>query len=545
MHQRLAIIADPHLHNVRGDYRSGRIPAERLPDGMELRTLADTVQSTRLFNESEPGFRAVLDDIARRGVRHVVVVGDYSDDGQDESVAASLALMQSYADRFGMQFFSTVGNHDVYAYSGRSLDRSFLLAEGGTFLVSGSKPDGDGVLFNPAMRCRSYAESLPRGLGFFRSGAELHWESPFGPSDDLADRQYTLASADGRHIRRFVDASYLVEPVEGVWLLSIDGNVFVPRDGEFALTEEEFDDSTDAGYNALVAHRPYMLDWIADVSRRAARLGKRLISFAHYPAVDPFDGTFDDEQRLFGRTIFVRRTPSRATAALLAKAGLRLHFSGHLHIDNVSQQDGIVNVAVPSTAGYPGGYRLLTLTDDGAELETVRVAGLPVNSSILSAYAKEAAENGLAVGDMLEASDFDAFAIRHLREVVHHRFFAKEWTPEARAAILRMTLADIAREAVPSLPAGRMAQFAAVPAMRLVEAIYIARHNAAWRVEMPPEERALFDALLEVCGTPEGEGLAASLLRMLRRHFWKDDFRRIAFSRDWDVLAKGDGRSAA
>lgn len=545
MHQRLAIIADPHLHNVRGDYRSGRIPAGRLPDGMELRTLADTVQSTRLFNESEPGFRAVLDDIARRGVRHVVVVGDYSDDGQDESVAASLALMQSYADRFGMQFFSTVGNHDVYAYSGRSLDRSFLLAKGGTFLVSGSKPDGDGVLFNPAMRCRSYAESLPRGLGFFRSGAELHWESPFGPSDDLADRQYTLASADGRHIRRFVDASYLVEPVEGVWLLSIDGNVFVPRDGEFALTEEEFDDSTDAGYNALVAHRPYMLDWIADVSRRAARLGKRLISFAHYPAVDPFDGTFDDEQRLFGRTIFVRRTPSRATAALLAKAGLRLHFSGHLHIDNVSQQDGIVNVAVPSTAGYPGGYRLLTLSDDGAELETVRVAGLPVDPSILSAYAKEAAENGLAVGDMLEASDFDAFAIRHLREVVHHRFFAKEWTPEAQAAILRMTLADIAREAVPSLPAGRMAQFAAVPAMRLVEAIYIARHNAAWRVEMPPEERALFDALLEVCGTPEGEGLAASLLRMLRRHFWKDDFRRIAFSRDWDVLAEGDGRSAA
>ena len=318
MHQRLAIIADPHLHNVRGDYRCGRIPAERLPDGMELRTLADTVQSTRLFNESEPGFRAVLDDIARRGVRYVVVVGDYSDDGQDESVAASLALMQSYADRFGMQFFSTVGNHDVYAYSGRSLDRSFLLAEGGTFLVSGSKPDGDGVLFNPAMRCRSYAESLPRGLGFFRSGAELHWESPFGPSDDLADRQYTLASADGRHIRRFVDASYLVEPVEGVWLLSIDGNVFVPRDGEFALAEEEFDDSTDAGYNALVAHRPYMLDWIADVSRRAARLGKRLISFAHYPAVDPFDGTFDDEQRLFGRTIFVRRTPSSTTAALLA-----------------------------------------------------------------------------------------------------------------------------------------------------------------------------------------------------------------------------------
>ena len=103
MHQRLAIVADPHLHNVTGNYRGDRIPAERLPGGMELRTLADTVQSTRLFNESEANFRAVLYDIAARGVRHVIVVGDYSDDGQDESVAASLALMRS-CDRGGIHF---------------------------------------------------------------------------------------------------------------------------------------------------------------------------------------------------------------------------------------------------------------------------------------------------------------------------------------------------------------------------------------------------------------------------------------------------------
>lgn len=151
---------------------------------------------------------------------------------------------------------------------------------------------------------------------------------------------------------------------------------------------------------------------------------------------------------------------------------------------------------------------------------------------------REAVESELAVGDMLEASDFDVFAIRHLREVLHHRFFAKEWTPEAQAAIRGMTLADVACEAAPtaSLPGDGMAVFATVPAMRLVEATYIARHNAAWRMEMSQKQRALLDALLEVCGMPEGEGLAASLVRMLRRHFWKDDFRRIAFSREWEVL---------
>src|SRR5690606_12863471 len=138
MQHLFAIIADPHLHDVRSDYRLGRIEAARLPGGMELRSLADTVQSTRLYNESGLAFRGVLDDIAARGVRHVILVGDYSDDGQDTSVNASLELMRSYSERFGMRFFSTVGNHDVYGYSGRSLDRDFLLGDGDSFCVSGS-----------------------------------------------------------------------------------------------------------------------------------------------------------------------------------------------------------------------------------------------------------------------------------------------------------------------------------------------------------------------------------------------------------------------
>src|SRR5690606_34533404 len=118
----------------------------------------------------------------------------------------------------------------------------------------------------------------PRDIGFFRRAPDLHWETPFGTSDALEDRRYEVASPDGRHVRSFVDASYLVEPVEDVWLLSIDANVFVPRTGEtFAAASEEFDDSTDAGYNALVTHRPYLIKWIADVSKRAEQLGKRLI----------------------------------------------------------------------------------------------------------------------------------------------------------------------------------------------------------------------------------------------------------------------------
>ena len=53
-----------------------------------------------------------------------------------------------------------------------------------------------------------------------------------------------------RTVRRMIDASYLVEPVDGLWLLSIDANVFEPRDGDLdPAAEASYIDSTDAGWN--------------------------------------------------------------------------------------------------------------------------------------------------------------------------------------------------------------------------------------------------------------------------------------------------------
>ncbi|MGC4025610.1 MAG: hypothetical protein QM744_10895 [Mesorhizobium sp.] len=135
--------------------------------------------------------------------------------------------------------------------------------------------------------------------------------------------------------------------------------------------------------------------------------------------------------------------------------------------------------------------------------------------------------------------------MRHLREVARHRFIAREWTPETQAAIRRMTLADVIKEANPALTVGKAAAFEDVPALWLAELLYIARHNAAFRLEMPQRERRLLDAALDAAGAPQGDGLAASLLRMVRNHVCKDDFRRIVFTRDWQVAVEGDGRNAA
>src|SRR5690606_18832778 len=108
----------------------------------------------------------------------------------------------------------------------------------------------------------------------------LHFETPFGPSDAPAAREHDLWSADGNTVRRLMDASYLVEPEEGLWLLMIDANVFEPRDGRRDIARKKaFFGSSNAGWNALLRVKPYLLPWIADVSARAARAGKDLLAF--------------------------------------------------------------------------------------------------------------------------------------------------------------------------------------------------------------------------------------------------------------------------
>src|SRR5690606_33794651 len=136
----------------------------------------------------------------------------------------------------------------------------------------------------------------------------LHWESPFGPGDALDRRSFPIASADGLTTRRIVDASYLVEPVEGLWLLSVDANVFEPRNGAFDADDEAgWIESSDAGWNAMLRHKAFILDWMTSVAERAERSGKRLLAFSHYPAIDPLGGTASAEAVLLGDTSFVRR----------------------------------------------------------------------------------------------------------------------------------------------------------------------------------------------------------------------------------------------
>jgi len=445
---KIAVIADPHFSDIYS------YPG-RSTNGMALRTFADTAASTRVFNESYHALVAVLDEVARDGLKTVVIVGDLTDDGEAATVRSAEALLADYTARHGIRFFMTPGNHDLYAIHGRHQGKRFLNKDGSSTLVTSDadEPMGSSIakLMTAEMHCAGYREGLPplAGLGFFRDPADIHWETPFGQSDALDDRLYTVRSDDGSVTREMVDASYLVEPVDGLWLLSLDANVFEPKNGATdPVPEKNYHDSTDAGWNAMLKHKRFVLDWAADVAARTKAQGKDLLVFSHYPMIDPLSGTLDDEVMIFSDSSFARRAPRPEVVEAGVKSGVGVHFSGHLHVNEteaVVRNDGfLVNIAVPSLVGFPPAYKRVEFMDAMLVVETVPVVDVPKHDVAFSAYRREAKRDGLDVSTLDTATDHFEFLNSHQIEMVRHRYLPKEWPADLASLVPVLTLGDLA-----------------------------------------------------------------------------------------------------
>lgn len=426
---RIAILADPHFHDIDFD-----------PEGAgrrhsALRTLVDSTESTRVFNESGAALRAALDNILARGIRLVVIAGDLTDDGQVFNWRAVNALLDTYRAQ-GLRFFATPGNHDLFAMTGRHHAKRFLRPDGSSLLVASDPLIGADIVTG-AMFCPGYPDALPlmRDLGYVPDAADLHWETPFGSDPHWSGRIYEAVSSDGGTIMPMVDASYLVEPVDGLWLLSLDANVYRPTDrAEVAAGAPAVRDCTEVGWNSALTDKPHLLVWATDVARRARALGKTLIAFSHYPVVDPLNGSGAEEQRLLGDTGFVRRLPAPAVAAALAATGIGVHFSGHWHINNTaSRADAsghVVNIAVPSLVAFPAAFKTAETTGDHMAIETVPLPPAADHDAAFAGYAAEARRHGLHAAALLTAPHYAAFLDAHLTALVRDRYLPREWPAE-------------------------------------------------------------------------------------------------------------------
>ena len=211
--------------------------------------------------------------------------------------------------------------------------------------------------------------------------------------------------------------------------------------------KKAFIDSSDAGWNALLRVKPYLLDWITDVTARAKRRGKQLLAFSHYPAIDPFEDGTGSERTLFGDTTMAKRTPHPLVAETLAKAGVALHFSGHLHVEARSRLEfaghNLVNIAVPSLVAFPAGFVTVRTTEGPPVVESVSLAGEPLDADLLSLYRAQSARAGQAPDPATNARDYGDFLYRHMRALVIQRYLPEEWPADMAALAWEMTLRDL------------------------------------------------------------------------------------------------------
>ena len=448
----VAVIADAHFHDLEGDYDFAgiRVGERRLT----MRSWADTRRSTRVFNESFAALPAALDEIHGRGIRHVVLLGDYTDDGQRKTTDSVVDLLQRYRDDRGLSFYALPGNHDVFGPRGKHQLTRYVAEDGGSALVTSDPDAAAGDPHHSILTAKMYCEGQPAGLlpmagfGYFHQPGYLHWETPFGSNDAPEARMYDIFSADGQTLRRLMDASYLVEPEAGLWLLMIDANVFEPQNGNWDMAQKKaFIDSSNAGWNAVLRLKPFLIDWIADVSARAKKRGKCLLGFSHYPVIDPFDQGSVDELALFGRTAIVKRTPAAAVAEALAGAGLHVHFSGHYHVNGLSSRNiggrTLTNIAVPSLVAFPAAFKIVRPLSQAVDVETVTLSAMAVDPTVLAVYAAETRKAGEEPDAAFSAHNYGDFLYAHGRALAVHRFMPREWPEEVMEAIGQRSAEDL------------------------------------------------------------------------------------------------------
>ncbi|MGQ8336994.1 metallophosphoesterase [Sunxiuqinia sp. A32] len=471
----IAFMADVHLQDIYGklsdsDYK-GVYNAET---GLYTlaRTMGAQLHSTRLFNENYFAFLAALDDVVKRDVKYVVLPGDFSDDGQPLNVRGLKRILDEYSSEYGIHFIVTTGNHDPVRPFSLEAGKNDFLGKGGKeqaimsqegLFTPKDKTDLQAIVTSD-IRNMGYSEVIDMlgEYGFYPQKNNLYWETPFTNytyeeyqyekainQSSLQNRIFTMPPND-IHVP---DVSYLVEPIDGVWFLAIDANVYLPINGseDDPMNPLSFEGAS-IGYNNVMTHKKHLLKWIEKITSRAERMGKTLIVFSHYPMIDFNDDASAYLSELLGKNkMQLQRVPCEDVAQAFADAGIKLHFGGHMHINDTGirhtkKENFLVNVQIPSLAAYVPAYKLLTVKNmNQMEVQTIVLDSVPRFNELFPLYRMEyeylEKSAGQRVWDqqILQAKSYKEFTLWHLKELVRLRFLPNDWAEDFKDYILYST----------------------------------------------------------------------------------------------------------
>lgn len=455
----IAFLADVHLQDLYGTFTDTDYRGIRNPETGKytlLRTMGAQLHSTRIFNENYFAFLTALDDIAGRGIRLVALPGDYSDDGQPVHIRGLQRILKKYSDQYGIQFFITTGNHDPVGPFRQEAGKNDFLGQGGQNQVitstkdpvKNAEKDGLPVIVSEDIARSGYKDIMEslKDFGFSPSPEYLYWATPFSNyTPDTYSFEQAKEAARLQHrmydvIPGFTvpDASYVVEPVPGIWLLAIDGDVHIPKDPSAGPSVAENYSGAGTGYKNVLTHKKHLIRWVAEIASLAREKNKKLIAFSHFPMIDFNDDASPLLEKLFdGKKWQLERVPPENVARTFAAAGLRIHVGGHMHINDTgirTYEDGnwLVNIQSPSPAAYMPGYKILNVRKDNRiEVETVSLLQVPEFRTLFPFYSMEynylrSSQKPVWDKSILKTERYSGFTLWHLKELVRLRF-AKDW----------------------------------------------------------------------------------------------------------------------
>jgi 3',5'-cyclic AMP phosphodiesterase CpdA len=150
---------------------------------------------------------------------------------------------------------------------------------------------------------------------------------------------------------------YTCEILPDVQLIALNSNQFDSTGKQLGCLDEE------------------QLEWLERVLL-AAR-DKFILVMVHHNVIEHLPG---QSHHLMGKRYMLDNAP--ILLEKLRKAGVKLIFSGHLHVQDIAEQAGIYDITTGSTVGYPHPYRVLHLSssDRGSKhlkIESFYVKNIP------------------------------------------------------------------------------------------------------------------------------------------------------------------------
>jgi 3',5'-cyclic AMP phosphodiesterase CpdA len=474
----IAFIADVHLQDIFAKFEDNDYQGIKNPitgEYANIRTMNSQLHSTRIFNENYFAFLEALNNIVKRGIKQVVLPGDFSDDGQPVHVRGLRKILNEYSQKYGLSFWVTTGNHDVVRpFSQDAAKTDFLGKDGKEQIISSSKENVNKnkselePIITSDIKNWGYKETIHemRDFGFFPKKTDLYWETPFSnytyeqynfeeaqKESSLEKRTYAIKNTS----LFLTDASYVVEPIKGILLLAIDANAYVPNEKLSGKPDNPQDFSgANTGYNNVLVYKSHLLKWVKKVSAEAKQRGKILIAFSHYPMVDFNDNASPELKQLFGANkMQLQRVPDEEVAQQFADAGIQIHFGGHMHINDTgvrtsAKGNTLFNIQTPSLAAYMPAYKILTIHSDSEfEVETIIIGKVHKLNSLFPFYEEEYAHLQNTKNDdiwnkeILKAEDYKEFTNWHLKDLVRLRFLPEDFPEDFLKSIINISGKDL------------------------------------------------------------------------------------------------------